>query len=118
MKINPINRFFNKAHHFGPIAAMWGVTSLFVGGAYPALVIKQNNDEQAAKKEVQIKDPARYERLVPADTVHDFFRNDGVFWSQEAKEMNDSLKMDSIIQKAYFEGAQMVRDSIANANKE
>lgn len=118
MKINPINKFFNKTYHFGMIATMWGTTSLLIGGAYPSAVNYQIDTEQKAKKEIQIKDPARYERLVEADTIHDLLRNDGVIWTKEAKEMNDSLRMDSIIQKAYFEGAQMVRDSIANTSKE
>lgn len=118
MKINPINKFFNKAQNFGSIATVWGPTSLLIGLGYPVAVQYQKNIDQEAKKEIQIKDPARYERLVKADTVHDFLRNDGVFWSQEAKEMNDSLKMDSIIQKAYFEGAQMVRDSITGVKNE
>ena len=35
------------------------------------------------------------------------------YWSRKLQEINDWLKIDSASKKAYFEGAQMVRDSIA-----
>ncbi len=115
MKINPINKFFKK--HYLPIALLWGTAGFLAGGAVPSIIRSAKNTEENSKKEIQIKDPARYERLVAADTT-DFFSKEGVSWTAQRKEMEDSLRMDSIIQKAYFEGAQMVRDSIANANKE
>ena len=49
--------------------------------------------------------------------------NDGVSrhtykeWQYEVNRMNDSIKADSMARRAYFEGAQMVRDSIKNAEK-
>ncbi len=110
MKISPINRFFTKASNFGPIAIMWGVTSV-AGTTFCDATQYLYNIEDSAKKEIFMKDPARYERLTTKTVSGD------LNWSKEAIQMNDSLKMDSIIQKAYFEGAQMVRDSIAGANK-
>ena len=38
-------------------------------------------------------------------------------WMKEYNKMMDSLKIDSLTKKAYFEGAQMVRDSIKAATK-
>mgnify|MGYP006985821713 CR=1 FL=1 len=38
--------------------------------------------------------------------------------TNEAIAIQDSLRMDSLIKKAYFEGAQMVRDSIAGVKKD
>lgn len=35
-------------------------------------------------------------------------------WEQAAKEVRDSLKIDSVAKTNYAKGAQMVRDSIAN----
>lgn len=37
-------------------------------------------------------------------------------WENAVREVQDSLRVDSLCKKAYFEGAQMVRDSIAKAN--
>lgn len=39
------------------------------------------------------------------------------YWHNKIKEVDDSVKLDSIARKAYFEGAQMVRDSINNISK-
>ena len=56
------------------------------------------------KSEIQQKDPKRYDSLL----------HDGV--SHEVNRMNDSLKIDSVAKRAYFEGAQKVRDSIKEIN--
>ncbi len=37
-------------------------------------------------------------------------------WEQTAREVRDSLRIDSIAKTNYAKGAQMVRDSITNAN--
>ena len=53
-----------------------------------------------------------------APRLYDSLMNDGVSrasyhdWQYEVNRMNDSIKADSMIQRAYFEGAQMVRDSL------
>ena len=44
-------------------------------------------------------------------------KNSVANWKNEYNKMMDSLKIDSIAKKAYFDGAQMVRDSIKVATK-
>ena len=81
----------------------------------PAVIAQFQYNRDAVKKaktEIKAKDPQRFARLEKRD-------NDGLMtkfaWNHELKEMNDSLKLDSLYKKAYFEGAQMVRDSLAKA---
>ena len=65
------------------------------------------------KIEISKKSPKLYDSLM----------NDGITrltykdWQYEVNRMNDSIKSDSMVQRAYFEGVQMVRDSIKNAEK-
>ena len=53
-----------------------------------------------------------------APQLYDSLTHDGVSrysyqdWQYEVNRMNDSIKADSIASRAYFEGAQMVRDSL------
>ena len=63
-------------------------------------------------KEIQMKDSARYNNIVKANKSNNIY-----FLREQTKKMNDSLKFDSISKKAYFEGAQMVRDSLKKAQK-
>jgi protein-arginine kinase activator protein McsA len=64
------------------------------------------------KSEIQQKDPKRYDSL-----LHDgVSRHSFIDWQYEVNRMNDSLKIDSIAKRAYFEGAQKVRDSIKEIN--
>ena len=64
------------------------------------------------KSEIQQKDPKRYDSL-----LHDGVRRHSfIDWQYEVNRMNDSLKIDSIAKRAYFEGAQKVRDSIKEIN--
>ena len=65
------------------------------------------------KLEIAKKDPKRYDSL-----MHDgVSRHSFIDWQYEVNKMNDSLKLDSMVKRAYFEGAQMVRDSIKKAEK-
>ena len=60
------------------------------------------------KIEIAKKDPKRYDSL-----LHDgVSRHSFIDWQYEVNKMNDSIKADSLVKRAYFEGAQMVRDSI------
>lgn len=89
-------------------------------GIITGIVIAYNQHNQIKddlvkiKKEIKTKAPQKFEEInnkyKPKNRYADFS-----FWYQQNKQLDESLKMDSIIQKAYFEGAQMVRDSIANA---
>ena len=60
------------------------------------------------KMEIKQKDPKRYDSLMHDDEQRCCF----IDWQYEVNRMNDSLRTDSMIKRAYFEGAQMVRDSI------
>ena len=66
------------------------------------------------KTEIAQKDPKRYDSL-----AHDgHHRLSFLDWQYEVNKMNDSLKADSMAKRAYFEGAQMVRDSIKNSERD
>lgn len=66
------------------------------------------------KIEIARKDPKRYDSL-----MHDGKpRHSFIDWQYEVDKMNDSLRTDSMIKRAYFEGEQRVRDSIKNKERE
>ena len=68
------------------------------------------------KQEIFLKDSVRYQNFSNEYKSKSFYE-DAEAWRNERDEMLDSLEKIGIAQKAYYEGAQMVRDSIANANK-
>ncbi len=86
---------------------------LFAALVTPVMCAQINYDKELvknAKAEIKAKDPQRFERLImKSDKMSKFA------WQNELNSMNDSLRLDSVARKAYFEGAQMVRDSINNA---
>ena len=63
------------------------------------------------QKEIKEQDPKRYDSLIN----NNFYGHSYEDWAYEERLMNESLKVDSLVKKAYFEGAQMVRDSLKNA---
>lgn len=63
------------------------------------------------KNEIKIKNPDLYDSLMH-DNVSRFSYSQ---WLYEVEKMDAQLRADSIAQRAYFKGAQMVRDSIQNA---
>ena len=70
-------------------------------------------DTTDLKQEILQKDRKRYDSLMN-DGIHRYSFAD---WQYEVNKVNDSLKADSMIKRAYFEGAQMVRDSLEKGNK-
>ena len=66
-------------------------------------------------------DDLKTEIAQKAPRLYDSLKNDNVQrltykdWELEVKRMEDSIKTDSIAKSAYFQGAQMVRDSIKHA---
>ncbi len=64
-----------------------------------------------SKKYVLQQNPDKYKQLIANS------KNCCVDWCGAAKEIQDSIKLDSLVRKAYFDGAEMVRDSIRNAAK-
>ena len=92
--------------------------ALFAVILTPVFIAQYNYDKDivaTAKTEIKMKDPQRYARLAQKDEDGKLSK---FLWSRERDKMNDSLRIDSVAKKAYFEGAQMVRDSINNAKKE
>ena len=63
------------------------------------------------QKEIKLKEPKRYDSLLsnPIDSRPINFED----WRYEERLMNESIKTDSLVKRAYFEGAQMIRDSIS-----
>lgn len=87
---------------------------IVVALGYPILMIQRSCDNQIIKElksEVCSKDSVRYKEIEKRSEARGFFAEKAL-WIQENKAIDDSLKMDSIAKKSYFEGAQMVRDSI------
>lgn len=60
------------------------------------------------KIEIAQKDLKRYDSLIHDGISRLSYRD----WQYEVNKMNDSIRTDSMVKRAYFEGAQMVRDSI------
>lgn len=75
--------------------------------------IKNYRSIDDIKKEIKEKDPKRYDSLLNSDFYGRSYRE----WEYEERLMNESLKVDSLVQRAYFEGAQMTKDSIKNTEK-
>lgn len=90
-------------------------TALILSTSYAGYVaIRDAKDHKSItdiKTEIRQKDIKRYDSLIN----HPPIRNSYEDWEYEARIMNDSIKADSMAKKAYFEGAQMVRDSLYKA---
>ena len=111
MEIKSIKNFMSR--NFGNILATSVVLASGAGIAGVSRLAK--SDMEYFKSEIQAKDPERYIRTLEGD--NSISRISGVqYWGEAYNRMQDSLRTDSIVKKAYFEGAQMVRDSIANTN--
>ncbi|MCQ2743383.1 MAG: hypothetical protein MJ230_01120 [bacterium] len=68
-----------------------------------------NKRREYYKSEILKKDTIKYIELLDRNTKE--YMSD-VDWKRELKKINDSIKIDSMVRKAYYDGAQMVRDSI------
>ena len=89
------------------------ITSMYVG--YTTIKDSKNYksiyDLQEKIKQI---DSNRYDSLIKNTTVRHSYTD----WEYELRLMNESIKTDSLVKKAYFEGAQMVRDSLNKINCE
>ena len=66
--------------------------------------IKETEEKEYKSQLYVLKNaPDKYTNIIKQRTAN---------WNEVAKELEDSLKLDSIIKKAYFEGQQSIRDSI------
>ena len=84
-----------------------------IGSTFNDVRKKEEEFIANTSKEIRNKDVNRHNRIVNnilSGTIH----NDYKMWNKELTEMKDSLRIDSLCKKAYFDGAQMVRDSITN----
>ena len=100
MKMTNLDEFTFTAGFAALVANIYGI-------ATDPATFKENPN----RTEIREKDTARYNKLINDKKWHN-----GEYWELEAKKMNDSIKTDSLIKKAYFEGMQAVRDSISKVN--
>ena len=77
---------------------------------YSRSIERQQAAEVTAKTYILKNNQNKYIELINKGT------RGPVAWTNAAMEVQDSMRVDSLCKKAYFEGAQMVRDSIAKAN--
>lgn len=117
MKIAPINSYIRK--NYIEFACVLGSLGVIGGWTLPTLHKASAIQIEEQKKEIFEKDSIRYKKAIAHEPSNGFLEiRRFSYWNEEIKNMNDSLRIDSIIKKAYFEGAQMVRDSIAGAKYE
>lgn len=105
------------------------ITATSVMGITGATLLSRSchkQEREQYKQEVKNNvTPEHYAKLVQNEPI---VESPTYYWYKNAKTvkdsltaynaaMRDSLRVDSIIKKAYFEGAQMVRDSIKAAAK-
>ena len=99
--------------------SMTKTLGFFLCTAVPTMLVAVKCEEHITdriKSEVLSKDSLRYKRVEKETAKLDYIVEKNA-WARELSAMNDSLKIDSIARKAYFEGAQMVRDSINNSKR-
>ncbi len=101
----------NNNHAKLALGALLGTAVFSLGTATYRIQQKNATTINTAKAYLKEKvEPHRYLQMVHENlTVLD--------WRKEVKAVQDSLKVDSMCKKAYWEGAQMVRDSIKTAAK-
>lgn len=96
------------------LLSTFGITALVAGSAF---CLKEARKVYESQQDAEVF--ARAYILKNNQNKYIELRNKGTrgaAWTNAAKEVYDSLRVDSLCKKAYFEGAQMVRDSIAKAN--
>ena len=102
-------------------ANIFAVCATVVGFGIVASTVKDvidynNSCIKNISTKIKEKDPERYLNIL--NNINDGkLQNSKPNWQKELDIMNDSLKIDSLCKKAYFDGAQMVRDSIKTAAK-
>lgn len=95
--------------------AMALLVTYCVGSTYNDMRKAEQNFIANASKEIHTKDINRYNKILN-NVLSGSTQNNSEMWNRELTVMRDSLRVDSLCKKAYFDGAQMVRDSIAKAN--
>lgn len=86
-----------------------------IGMAYGMFALTKDaekyKDVEDLKMEILSKSPKLYDSLKNDNVTRISYKD----WQYEVDKMNASMKAEGLAKKAYFEGAQMVRDSIKNA---
>ncbi len=94
-----------------------GVTNGVAAGLVTKKIMNnQYTNIQQYSSKIANKDINRFNRINNA-ILQGEMKNSTANWMKEYNKMMDSLKLDSIAKKSYFEGAQMVRDSIKVVTK-
>lgn len=90
---------------------------VFTGGTFYMTKMKNENINRSEVSMEYLKkhDTNKYIEILEKG-LDKATHTDSKKWEQAAKEVQDSLRIDSIAKTNYAKGAQMVRDSIANAN--
>ena len=91
-----------------------GVPLLAVGAAAYCVITalrdsKNYENVYDVQNEMKLKNPAWYDSV--ATKKHPITYEQ---WDYERRLMDEAMKTDSLVSKAYFEGVQMVRDSLIN----
>ena len=106
---------FEKYEKYSPRVLL--VCTAITVGMLINMAIDSNNERTCkAKAIVQKYAPEKIETLTKS-TKNEHIAIRTAKWEEVAKQISDSLKIDSIAKANYAKGAQMVRDSIKNANK-
>ena len=99
-----------KGLGYGVLFLTTGALSYVSFKDMPDVISRQKAKNEAERELVKTYNPELY---------NDFMENGyGLHsWEDAAKQIQDSLKIDSIAKTNYALGMQAVRDSLANANK-
>ena len=89
---------------------------LFAVGVACITLITKCNDKMIInekRQKIEAQDPLRYKRVLAQEEGKSLHQRASM-WHKEYWDMQDSLKIDSIVQKAYFDGYNRAKDSIDN----
>ena len=92
---------------------------LFAIGVACITLITRCNDKMVInekRQKIEVQDSLRYKRLLAQEEGKSLHQK-AYMWHREYWDMQDSLKYDKMIQKAYNAGYQRAKDSIENVNK-
>lgn len=92
-------------------SAMALLVTYCIGSTYDGWRKQEQRFIENTSREIRNKDINRYNKIVN-NILSGSMQNNSEVWNKELTNMKDSLRIDSLCKKAYFDGAQMVRDSI------
>ncbi len=106
----------NAVEKVADFARMYGnyvIGAAFTVAAVGAAKYVQNigNERATAREYVMNTDPARYNNIMSSGYQDKSAIEKTFFWQQEARKLQDSLRIDSIAKEAYAKGLIAVKDS-------